>query len=281
MSNFGLAFDYVLMALAPSLGWLFLGRVISGITTASVSTAFAYIADVTAPEKRAQAFGLIGAAFGAGFILGPAVGGLLGGIDPRLPFWLAAGFSFANAMYGLFVLPESLPRERRAPFRWQNANPVGSLKLLRVQHRPDRSGHRQLHLAARACGAAERVRALRRLSLQLGCDHGRHHAGDRRRLLDGGAGRPDRAVREAVRRAAIGPVRLRLRRDRLCDLCAGADRLPVLARHSAAGDVGPFQSVDPVADEPRRQPDASRGNCRAPTPAWRAWPSSSARASLR
>jgi DHA1 family tetracycline resistance protein-like MFS transporter len=130
MSNFGLALDYVLMALAPSLGWLFLGRVISGITAASVTTSFAYIADVTAPEKRAAAFGLIGAAFGAGFILGPAVGGLLGGLDPRLPFWLAAGFSFANALYGLFILPESLPRERRAPFKWQNANPVGSLKLL-------------------------------------------------------------------------------------------------------------------------------------------------------
>ncbi len=132
MSNFGLAIDYVLMALAPSLGWLFLGRVLSGITSASISTSFAYIADVTAPEKRAAAFGLIGAAFGAGFILGPAVGGLLGGIDPRLPFWLAAGFSFANAMYGLFILPESLSKDRRAPFRWRNANPVGSLKLLRA-----------------------------------------------------------------------------------------------------------------------------------------------------
>src|SRR5215207_7932458 len=131
LSNFGLAFDYVLMALAPSLGWLFLGRVISGITVASVATSYAYIADVTAPEKRAAAFGLLGAAFGAGFILGPAVGGLLGGIDPRLPFWLAAAFSFANAMYGLFILPESLPRERRAPFKWRSANPVGSLKLLR------------------------------------------------------------------------------------------------------------------------------------------------------
>lgn len=131
MSNFGLAFDYTLMALAPSLGWLFLGRTISGITSASISTSFAYIADVTAAEKRAAAFGLIGAAFGAGFILGPAVGGLLGGVDPRLPFWLAAGFSFANAMYGLFILPESLPRERRAPFRWRNANPIGSLRLLR------------------------------------------------------------------------------------------------------------------------------------------------------
>ena len=132
MSNFGLAFDYVLMALAPSLWWLFLGRVISGITAASVATAFAYIADVTAPEKRAAAFGLIGAAFGAGFVLGPAIGGLLGGLDPRLPFWLAAGFSFANALYGLFILPESLPRDRRAPFRWRNANPVGSLRLLRA-----------------------------------------------------------------------------------------------------------------------------------------------------
>jgi MFS transporter, DHA1 family, tetracycline resistance protein len=132
MSNFGLAFDYVLMALAPSLWWLFLGRLISGITAASVTTAFAYIADVTAPEKRAAAFGLIGAAFGAGFVLGPAIGGLLGGLDPRLPFWLAAGFSFANALYGLFILPESLPRDRRAPFKLRNANPVGALQLLRA-----------------------------------------------------------------------------------------------------------------------------------------------------
>ncbi|ETR74877.1 MFS transporter [Afipia sp. P52-10] len=133
MSNFGLALDYVLMAWAPTLVWLFVGRVISGITSASVSTAFAYIADVTAPEKRPQAFGLIGAAFGAGFILGPAIGGLLGGMDPRLPFWVAAGLSFANALYGLFVLPESLPPERRAPFRWRSANPVGALRLLASQ----------------------------------------------------------------------------------------------------------------------------------------------------
>jgi len=96
LSNFGLGLDYVLMALAPSLIWLFVGRVISGITSASVSTAFAYIADMTPPERRAAVFGKIGAAFGAGFILGPAIGGLLGGIDPRLPFWVAAGLSFAN-----------------------------------------------------------------------------------------------------------------------------------------------------------------------------------------
>jgi MFS transporter, DHA1 family, tetracycline resistance protein len=130
LSNFGMAADYVLMALAPSLSWLFIGRVISGITSASISTAFAYITDMTAPEQRAAVFGKIGVAFGAGFILGPALGGLLGGIEPRLPFWVAAGLSFANGLYGLLILPESLPRDRRAPFRWKSANPVGALHLL-------------------------------------------------------------------------------------------------------------------------------------------------------
>ncbi len=131
LSNFGLALDYVLMALAPSLIWLFVGRVISGITSASVSTAFAYIADITPPDKRAAVFGRVGVAFGAGFILGPAVGGLLGDADPRLPFWVAAGLSFANTLYGFLILPESLALDRRAPFRWRNANPLGALNLLR------------------------------------------------------------------------------------------------------------------------------------------------------
>jgi len=130
LSNFGMAADYVLMALAPSLSWLFIGRVISGITSASISTAFAYITDMTAPEQRAAVFGKIGVAFGAGFILGPALGGLLGGIEPRLPFWVAAGLSFANGLYGLLILPESLPKDRRAPFRWKSASPVGALHLL-------------------------------------------------------------------------------------------------------------------------------------------------------
>jgi len=131
LSNFGLGLDYVLMAMAPSLIWLFVGRVVSGITSASISTAFAYIADITPAERRAAVFGKVGAAFGAGFIIGPAVGGLLGAADPRLPFWVAAGLSFANTMYGLLILPESLPRDRRAPFRWRSANPVGALHLLR------------------------------------------------------------------------------------------------------------------------------------------------------
>jgi MFS transporter, DHA1 family, tetracycline resistance protein len=131
VSNLGIGLDYVLMALAPSIRWLFVGRVISGMTAASISTAYAYVADVTPPDKRAARFGLLGAAFGAGFVLGPALGGLAGSISPRLPFWIAAGLSLANAAYGLFVLPESLPRANRAAFAWRRANPLGALALLR------------------------------------------------------------------------------------------------------------------------------------------------------
>ena len=131
LSNLGLGLDYLVMALAPTLGWLFVGRVISGITAASINTGTAYVADVVAPEKRASAFGMIGAAFGVGFVLGPALGGLLGNSDPRLPFWVAGGLSLANALYGFFVLPESLSQERRKAFTFRRANPVGSLVLLR------------------------------------------------------------------------------------------------------------------------------------------------------
>ncbi len=138
LSNFGVALDYIVMAIAPSLAWLFVGRVLSGITAASLTTAGAYVADVTPPEKRAQGFGMLGAAFGLGFILGPALGGVLGGIDPRLPFWVAAALSLANGCYGLFVLPESLPPEKRAPFSFARANPIGALKLLR--RHPELSG---------------------------------------------------------------------------------------------------------------------------------------------
>jgi len=131
LSNFGLGFDYLLMAWAPALGWLFLGRVISGLTASSVPTAMAYMTDVTPAEKRASAFGLLGAAFGMGFVLGPALGGVLGSVSPRLPFWVSGGLSIVNGLYGLFVLPESLSKEHRSPFSWKRANPVGSLGLLR------------------------------------------------------------------------------------------------------------------------------------------------------
>ena len=131
ISCFGLSIDYIFMALAPSLTWLFVGRLISGITASNVSTAFAYITDVTPPEKRPKQFGLISAAFGLGFIVGPAVGGYLGNINLRFPFWAAAALSLANALYGYFILPESLPPERRAKSAWRMANPVGSLNLFR------------------------------------------------------------------------------------------------------------------------------------------------------
>jgi MFS transporter, DHA1 family, tetracycline resistance protein len=131
LSSLGLGLDYILMAVAPSLAWLFVGRVVSGITSASYSTAGAYIADVTPPQDRAGKFGMLGAAFGLGFILGPAVGGLLGGIDLRLPFWVAAGLSLANTAYGYFILPESLPPERRKPFSLRSANILGAVRLLR------------------------------------------------------------------------------------------------------------------------------------------------------
>jgi DHA1 family tetracycline resistance protein-like MFS transporter len=134
ISCFGLGLDYFLMALAPNLAWLFVGRVISGITAASFSTAFAYIADVTPQEKRAAAFGMVGAGFGLGFTLGPALGGVLGGIDLRLPFWVSGGLAVANAAYGFFVLPESLAKEKRSAFSWKRANPLGSLKLLSSHH---------------------------------------------------------------------------------------------------------------------------------------------------
>jgi DHA1 family tetracycline resistance protein-like MFS transporter len=131
ISLFGLALDYLLLAFAPSLGWLFVGRVLSGITAASWATANAYIADVTPEDRRAGAFGMVGAAWGVGFIVGPAVGGALALIDLRAPFLAAAGLTLIGALYGLFVLPESLSPEKRARFRWSAANPVGSLLFLR------------------------------------------------------------------------------------------------------------------------------------------------------
>ncbi|HYV96498.1 MAG TPA: TCR/Tet family MFS transporter [Gemmatimonadaceae bacterium] len=139
LSNVGLGADFLFMALAPTLGWLFVGRVISGITSSVYPTAGAYIADVTPPDKRAHRFGLLGVAFGIGFIIGPALGGLVGSYNLRAPFWIAGGLSLANALYGYFVLPESLTPDKRATrFSWQRANPVGSLKLLRSH--PELSG---------------------------------------------------------------------------------------------------------------------------------------------
>lgn len=129
-SLLGFGIDYLFLALAPTYGWLFVGRIIAGITGASFTTASAYIADISTEETRAKNFGLIGAAFGLGFIIGPALGGLLAGWGIRAPFYAAAGLCLLNALYGYFVLPESLRKENRRRFEWKRANPIGSFKLL-------------------------------------------------------------------------------------------------------------------------------------------------------
>ena len=125
------AFDYMLMGFAPSLAWLFLGRAVAGLAGAVYSPAMAYIADVSEPQKRAQSFGMMGAAFGLGFIIGPMLGGFLGELGPRAPFFAAAGLGAMNFLYGWFVLPESLPPERRRKFDWKRANPVGTFSAFR------------------------------------------------------------------------------------------------------------------------------------------------------
>jgi MFS transporter, DHA1 family, tetracycline resistance protein len=130
-SLFGFGLDYVLMAFAPTIAWLFAGRIVAGIMGASFTTASAYIADISTPEKRAQNFGIIGAAFGLGFILGPVLGGFLGTFGSRIPFMVAAGFTLLNWLYGFFILPESLSPENRRRFDWSRANPIGTLKHLK------------------------------------------------------------------------------------------------------------------------------------------------------
>lgn len=127
-SLFGFAVDYLVVAFAPTIWWLFIGRLVAGITGASITTAMAYIADVSSPQDRTKNFGLTGVAFGAGFVLGPAIGGLLGELGSRVPFMFAAGLAFLNWLYGYFVLPESLSMEHRRKFEWRRANPLGSLK---------------------------------------------------------------------------------------------------------------------------------------------------------
>ena len=127
----GLGLDYVLSALAPTLFWLFVGRVLAGVCGSSWVIANAFIADVKPPEDRAKAFGLMGAAFGVGFVIGPAIGGLLGELGPRVPFWVAAGLAGLNFLYGWFVLPETLPRDKRRAFEWRRANPFGVFAVFR------------------------------------------------------------------------------------------------------------------------------------------------------
>jgi DHA1 family tetracycline resistance protein-like MFS transporter len=130
VAMFGLAFDYLVMALAPNVGWLFVGRLISGVTASSGSAAGAYVADISSPEDRARNFGRFQAAANAGILLGPVLGGFVGALDPRAPFWIAALLALGNGLYGLFIVPESLSHDRRMAFRWSRANPIGAAALL-------------------------------------------------------------------------------------------------------------------------------------------------------
>jgi MFS family permease len=211
------------MAWAPALGWLFLGRVISGLTASSIPTAMAYMADVTPREKRATAFGLLNAAFGMGFVLGPALGGLLGTVNPRLPFWVAGALSLINGLYGLLVLPESLPRHHRSPFSWKRANPVGS--LVAGTRRPAAS---RLY---RAAVPHERLRHLRGLPLSLDRPHRRPLARHRRHLLRTLRSAPGQARCGEVRRARIHLRRPHLRRAGLRPVRTLEDRPALLAGH--------------------------------------------------
>lgn len=138
ISLFGFSLDYLLLAFAPTIGWLFVGRILAGITGASITTASAYIADVSTPENRAKNFGMIGAAFGLGFIIGPVIGGILGEYGSRVPFYAAAILCMVNFLYGFFILPESLSKENRRAFDWKRANPVGA--LLNLKNHPKLTG---------------------------------------------------------------------------------------------------------------------------------------------
>lgn len=152
LSMAGLGLDYVVMALAPDLLWLLAGRIVSGATASSFSVCYAYVADLTTAETRTAAYGRLGAAFGLGFVLGPALGGLLGAESARAPFWAAAALSLGNAVFGLLVLPESLPAGRRAPFSWRKANPLGALGLLRSH--PELGGLAWTHGLSQLAGAS-------------------------------------------------------------------------------------------------------------------------------
>ena len=237
LSTLGLGLDYILMAVAPNLVWLFVGRLLSGITAATFSTANAYIADVTPPERRAGAFGLVGAAFGVGFVLGPAIGGIAGRHRSAPAVLDRGGLTLANFAYGLLVLPESLPQERRMAFSWRRANPMGSLRLL-SEHRTLMGLAAVVFLSHLAHVVLPAVTVLY-TSYRYGWDNKTMGltlaavgiaSGSCRRSHQAGDPPPGRA-RHAARRP-------RLRRRRLCALRVRIHRRDVLGRHPGAGPVG-------------------------------------------
>ena len=267
MSNLGLGLDYLIMALAPALWVLFVGRVLAGIFSATVSTAQAYIADITPPEKRAAAFGMLGAAFGLGFVLGPALGGVLGHYDLRLPFFAAAVMSLANFTYGYFILPESLPKNLRVPFRLKSANPVASLKLLARTPQLARLGFigflfQLSHHVLPACAVLYMGYRYNWQEREVGLVLA--GVGVAAMIVQGGLIRPVVRRNRREERSGVRPVD---GRGRLLDLRRRADRRAVSDRRSGHGAVGICAAVGVGADDAGSGRGRARAGCRARIPA--------------
>ena len=238
LSTAGMVCDYVLMAVAPNLWWLALGRIIAGITSSSFTTAFAYMADITAPENRARGYGLIGAAFSAGFVAGPLLGGVLGEFSPRAPFWVAAAMSTLAFCYGWLILPESLAPEKRMAFSWKRANPFGAMMLLRSH--PELSGlavvNFLLYFAHHVFSAVFVLYAGYRYGWS--CVGGWRTAGRGRGARHGRASARRRPAGQAHRRPRHHGVRAVRRRGRHCLHGACADRAGLPARRCSPTRCG-------------------------------------------
>jgi len=259
-SLFGL--DYLLLAWAPTIGWLFLGRLIAEVTGASMTTAAAYIADISTPEKRTQNFGMIGAAFGLDFIIGPVIGGLLGVYGSRVPFYAAAGISLINWLYGYFILPESLPKDKRRLFNWKRANPVGSLIQLK-KYPVILSLFVSMFFIYMASYATQSTWAYYTME-KFGWDVGRIFSGfcgtdggDRPGRLDSSGAPQNWQQKRSLYRPHFILHSFRFRIRRLDDVCLYSTLCPQWVRRTFATKHHGWQHPD----------QTSRANCREPSPA--------------
>jgi DHA1 family tetracycline resistance protein-like MFS transporter len=267
-SLFALGVDYLVMGVAPTIGWLFLGRVVAGMAGASFTTAYAYLADVSTPDRRAQNFGLVGAAFGMGFIIGPAIGGLIGTLGPRAPFFAAATLALLNTAFGLFALPESLPPCRAPDIRMvtrQSARHAAPTVEVSCGHLAAR---RRLLLAARPPGAAERLVVLHHLQVSLVDGGGRRLAGRRGHRHGARAGRADPLAHSAAgRRPSRGGPRHAFRRHHLPGICildAGLDDVRLAARLASRRSRLSFVELADVTRDSAERPGGVAGRRREP-----------------
>jgi len=246
----GLGFDYILMAMAPTLSWLFVGRVISGITTSNISTAFAYVTDVTPPERRAKQFGMISAAFGLGFIIGPAVGGLLGNVHLRRPFWIAAGLSLANAIYGFFYFTGIAAAGAASKKSVAHGESSGRLDAFAFASGTWRAGYRYDALLFGAPGTAQHFRAVCRLPLWMERTHYRTFACSRGNMRKPRVRPACRSLCETLRRAVQLAVRFNIRVSGVYGICAGVAGMDGLRVNSFNRFVGHCRASHAIADVP-------------------------------